>query len=238
MPLLDVAGRGTGRRSSSISRTSRCSARASGCSGRAGRSRSGLEYVGADFRFRPPAYLPAPAVPSLAVIGTGKRIGKTAVTGHVARLLSQRRRRRRRVDGPRRASGAGARPGRADAGSAPRHLSRGRARGLRLPGDRGARRCPDDRLPARGRRARRRRVHVEPAARDRARRRAAPDVVVFDGSGASMPPVSVDGRVLVVGPGQDATGVSQPVPRARLGPRPADGRRRDGADPRARRTFR
>ena len=50
----------------------------------------GLEYVGADFRFRPPAYLPAPSAPSLAVIGTGKRIGKTAVTGHLARLLSQR----------------------------------------------------------------------------------------------------------------------------------------------------
>ena len=50
----------------------------------------GLEYVGADFRFRPPKYLAAPTVPSLAVIGTGKRIGKTAVTGHVARLLAQR----------------------------------------------------------------------------------------------------------------------------------------------------
>ena len=50
----------------------------------------GLEYVGADFRFRPPAYLPAPSIPSLAVVGTGKRIGKTAVTGHLARLFAQR----------------------------------------------------------------------------------------------------------------------------------------------------
>jgi cyclic 2,3-diphosphoglycerate synthetase len=30
-----------------------------------------------------------------------------------------------------------------------------------------------------------------------------PDVVVFDGSGAAIPPVAVDRRVLVVGPGQD-----------------------------------
>jgi cyclic 2,3-diphosphoglycerate synthetase len=51
----------------------------------------GLPYVGADFRFDPPPFHPvAPA--SLAVIGTGKRIGKTAVTGHVARLLARDRR--------------------------------------------------------------------------------------------------------------------------------------------------
>ena len=37
-----------------------------------------------------------------------------------------------------------------------------------------------------------------------------PDVVVFDGSGASIPPVSVDARVLVVGPGQDATAYLNP----------------------------
>jgi len=32
-----------------------------------------------------------------------------------------------------------------------------------------------------------------------------PDLVVFDGSGAAIPPVAVDRRILVVGPGQDAT---------------------------------
>ena len=51
----------------------------------------GLPYVGADFRFEPPAFEPVD-VPSLAVIGVGKRIGKTAVTGHVARVLSRDRR--------------------------------------------------------------------------------------------------------------------------------------------------
>ena len=48
---------------------------------------AGLPYIGADFRFDPPVFEPFP-LPSLAVIGTGKRVGKTAVTGHVARLLA------------------------------------------------------------------------------------------------------------------------------------------------------
>jgi cyclic 2,3-diphosphoglycerate synthetase len=51
----------------------------------------GLPYVGADFRFDPPLLQPV-ATPSLAVIGLGKRIGKTAVAGHIARLLASDRR--------------------------------------------------------------------------------------------------------------------------------------------------
>ena len=47
----------------------------------------GVPYVGADFRFDPPERAPFD-VPSIAVVGTGKRVGKTAVTGHLARLLS------------------------------------------------------------------------------------------------------------------------------------------------------
>jgi len=50
----------------------------------------GLPYVGPDFRFDPPELAPYP-LPSLAVIGTGKRVGKTAVTGHLARLLARDR---------------------------------------------------------------------------------------------------------------------------------------------------
>jgi cyclic 2,3-diphosphoglycerate synthase len=48
----------------------------------------GLPYEGADFRFEPPVFEPFP-LPSLAVCGTGKRVGKTAVTGHLARLLGR-----------------------------------------------------------------------------------------------------------------------------------------------------
>jgi cyclic 2,3-diphosphoglycerate synthetase len=47
----------------------------------------GVPYEGPDFRFDPPAAVPVD-VPTLAVIGTGKRVGKTAVTGHVAQRLA------------------------------------------------------------------------------------------------------------------------------------------------------
>jgi cyclic 2,3-diphosphoglycerate synthetase len=48
----------------------------------------GLAYEGPDFSLRPPPFEPF-GVPSLAVIGTGKRMGKTAVTGYAARLLAE-----------------------------------------------------------------------------------------------------------------------------------------------------
>jgi cyclic 2,3-diphosphoglycerate synthetase len=51
----------------------------------------GVPYEGPDFRFDPPAAQPVD-VPTLAVIGTGKRVGKTAVTGHVAQRLASTRR--------------------------------------------------------------------------------------------------------------------------------------------------
>jgi cyclic 2,3-diphosphoglycerate synthetase len=51
----------------------------------------GLPYEGPDFRFEPPRFEPI-GLPSVAVIGTGKRVGKTAVTGHVARRLALSRR--------------------------------------------------------------------------------------------------------------------------------------------------
>jgi cyclic 2,3-diphosphoglycerate synthetase len=50
----------------------------------------GLPYVGADFRFDPPVFSPV-SVPSIAVAGTGKRVGKTAVTGKLARLAARSR---------------------------------------------------------------------------------------------------------------------------------------------------
>jgi cyclic 2,3-diphosphoglycerate synthetase len=50
---------------------------------------AGARYQGSDFDLRPPEYHPVSTKPSLAVIGTGKRVGKTAVAGYLARLLSQ-----------------------------------------------------------------------------------------------------------------------------------------------------
>jgi len=47
---------------------------------------AGRSYLGSDFRFDPPPSSEPLPVPSLAVIGTGKRTGKTAIAGHAARV--------------------------------------------------------------------------------------------------------------------------------------------------------
>jgi len=49
----------------------------------------GVPYLGADFRFDPPISGPPLPVPTLAVIGTGKRTGKTAIAGEVARAAAR-----------------------------------------------------------------------------------------------------------------------------------------------------
>ena len=51
---------------------------------------AGVPYQGADFRFDPPPRPRLATKPSVAVIGTGKRTGKTAVSAHLARLLAER----------------------------------------------------------------------------------------------------------------------------------------------------
>jgi cyclic 2,3-diphosphoglycerate synthetase len=48
---------------------------------------AGARYVGADVELRPPQWTPLP-LPTVAVIGTGKRVGKTAVSGFLARGLA------------------------------------------------------------------------------------------------------------------------------------------------------
>jgi cyclic 2,3-diphosphoglycerate synthase len=49
---------------------------------------AGLVYQGADFRFEPPPRPRLTARPTIAVIGTGKRTGKTAVAGELVRRLA------------------------------------------------------------------------------------------------------------------------------------------------------
>lgn len=49
---------------------------------------SGVPYLGPDFRLDPPIHGPALSRPTLAVIGTGKRTGKTAISGALARLAA------------------------------------------------------------------------------------------------------------------------------------------------------
>jgi cyclic 2,3-diphosphoglycerate synthetase len=165
----------------------------------------GVPYAGADFRFDPPSFEPFP-LPSIAVIGTGKRVGKTAVTAHVARLLA----RDRDVVVVAMGRGGPAEPelvevpprleellalSRAGRHGASDHLETAALAGVVTIG---CRRCGGGLAGAVAT------SNVAAGAVLAAERE--PDVVVFDGSGAAIPPVAVDRRILVVGPAQDATG--------------------------------
>ena len=46
-------------------------------------------YLGPDFHFSPASSERLCASPSLSIIGTGKRVGKTAISGYVARVLQE-----------------------------------------------------------------------------------------------------------------------------------------------------
>lgn len=156
----------------------------------------GIPYVGADFRFDPPELHPV-GYPSLAVIGTGKRVGKTAVTGHVARLLA----RDRRVVVVAMGRGGPAEPelvetppslddlvalSRGGRHAASDHLEVAVLAGVPTIGCRraggGLAGAPFTSNVLAG---------VEVAAG------LDPEVIVFDGSGAAIPPVDVDARILV-----------------------------------------
>jgi cyclic 2,3-diphosphoglycerate synthase len=163
----------------------------------------GLPYVGPDFRFDPPELASFP-LPSLSVVGTGKRVGKTAVTGHLARLLAADR------DvvvvamgrgGPPEPEVAEVRPtlerllelSREGGHAASDYLETAALAGVVTIG---CRRCGGGLAGAPG-------VSNVLAGAELAVERA-PDLVVFDGSGASIPPVDTGARVLV-------TSAAQPV---------------------------
>jgi cyclic 2,3-diphosphoglycerate synthetase len=162
----------------------------------------GRSYVGADFRFDPPRFAPFD-VPSLAVIGTGKRVGKTAVTAHAVRLLS----RDRNVVAVAMGRGGPAEPELIEAPpSLPELLARSRAgehaasdylelSALTRVGTIGCRRAGGGLAGAV--------VDSNVLAGARLARSLGPDLVVFDGSGASIPPVATDARILVAPAGHD-----------------------------------
>ncbi|MGH2682156.1 MAG: cyclic 2,3-diphosphoglycerate synthetase [Actinomycetota bacterium] len=50
---------------------------------------AGVPYIGSDFRLDPPITAPPLDAPTLAVIGTGKRTGKTAIAGEAARVAAR-----------------------------------------------------------------------------------------------------------------------------------------------------
>lgn len=173
---------------------------------------AGLPYVGADFRFDPPAY-EALDVPAVAVIGTGKRVGKTAVTTHLARLLA----RDLRVvvvamgrGGPAEPELVESRPSvaellelaRAGRHAASDHLEIAALTGVTTVGCRRAGGGLAGAVFT---------SNVSAGARLAAAQR--PDVIVFDGSGAAVPPVEAR-RVLVGGRGVGVEAYLNPYRRA------------------------
>jgi cyclic 2,3-diphosphoglycerate synthetase len=50
---------------------------------------AGVPYIGPDFRLEPPITAPPLPVPTLGIIGTGKRTGKTAIAGEAARVAAK-----------------------------------------------------------------------------------------------------------------------------------------------------
>ena len=161
----------------------------------------GVPYVGTDFRFDPPALAPFPR-PALSVVGTGKRVGKTAVTGHVARLLARDR------DVVVVAMGRGGPPDPEVAKVRPtlealvelsrsgRHAASDYLETAALAGvvTIGCRRCGGGFAGSPGE------SNVLAGAALAADRE--PDLVVFDGSGAAIPPVETDARILVTSTAQ------------------------------------
>ena len=49
----------------------------------------GISYEGPDFKFEPTSQYDIMEKPSITILGTGKRIGKTAVSGYVSRLIDK-----------------------------------------------------------------------------------------------------------------------------------------------------
>jgi cyclic 2,3-diphosphoglycerate synthase len=163
---------------------------------------AGLPYIGADFRFDPPSFEPF-ELPSIAVLGTGKRVGKTAVAGHLARLLA----REHEVvvvamgrGGPREPELIEAQPtvadlvalSRAGRHAASDHLETAALYGVPTIGCRRAGGGLAGQVFV---------SNVLEGARLAAE--LSPDIVVFDSSGAAVPPIATERRVLVVGPDQD-----------------------------------
>ena len=164
-------------------------------------------YVGSDFELRPPELRDVSTKPSLAVVGTGKRVGKTAVSGYLARLLA-----REGFDPGVVSMGRGGPPRpevieghKLEVGSS--YLLEALGRGAHAASDYyetaalsrvttvGCRRCGGG-------------LAGEPFVSNVLEGAEIANgldtgVTLFDGSGAAMPPVRVDGRILVAGAHQD-----------------------------------
>lgn len=164
---------------------------------------TGIAYLGADFRFDPPVLEPFP-LPSLSIVGTGKRVGKTAVSAYAARRWA------RELDVLVVAMGRGG-PAEPLVADVPPTLDDLLA--LSRDGGHAASDYLEDAALARVPTIGCRRAggglagavvasNVSAGAALAAERR--PDLVVFEGSGAALPPIATAARMLVANASQPA----------------------------------
>jgi cyclic 2,3-diphosphoglycerate synthetase len=162
----------------------------------------GLRYEAPGLRLEPPRYAPVPFDgPKLAVIGTGKRTGKTAVAAHWAGLLRER--------AP--VIVCMGRGGPAEPTVAAAHTSLEELLALAESGAHAASDYLEDAVLAGVRTVGCRRVGGGPTGvpyesnvvEGAALAAAQPEVgaLIFEGSGSCIPPVEVDRTVCVIGPG-------------------------------------
>ena len=180
----------------------------------------GVPYHGADFRFEPPHRPRVAARPSIAVIGTGKRTGKTAIAGFAARTLVAR--------GDRVVIVAMGRGGPAEprlvAGDVhpptPAELL-----AISRQGEPAASDVYEDAVlagvPAVGARRAGAGLAGAPffdsvASAVEVANAASPDVMVLEGSGSAVPPVAADATILVVGGATKPADLHAPLAPYRL----------------------
>jgi cyclic 2,3-diphosphoglycerate synthase len=163
----------------------------------------GLVYELPGARLDPPAYAEVRSdAAKLAVIGTGKRTGKTAVAGHWAALLQDRG-----ADPVMVCMGRG---GPAEPRSAPAGMGLAELLEIDARGEHAASDYLEDAVLAGVRTVGCRRVgggltgepaHSNVLGGASMAASMEPGVIVFEGSGACIPPVAVDRTVCVIGPG-------------------------------------
>lgn len=165
----------------------------------------GVAYAGAGVRMEPPRRPRVSGAPSIAVIGTGKRAGKTAMACWIARRIAG--------GGHRVVVVAMGRGGPAEPVVVRGDLARPTVEDLMAVAERGghaASDCYEDALCAGVATVGAWRAGAGPAgapvadnvaAAVEAAGALAPDLVVLDGSGTAIPPVAADATVLVVGAG-------------------------------------
>lgn len=167
-----------------------------------------VSYIGSDFRFDPPVFHDIAKKPSISIIGTGKRTGKTAVSAYISRELKEEGFHPCVVAMGR---GGPARPEVIEGKSlkmTPSYLLRLSKLGRHAASDHyedalmsrittvGCRRCGGGMAGA---------PYISNVqAGARLANRLEEELVIFEGSGAALPPVKTDACVVIAGASQPA----------------------------------